>query len=86
VGWGDLTVAFHEAPVHLTVPSLRLDHARRLDADLAALGMGIAFAPPRADFTRLADAGPERLYLSRVDQRTFVEVNEGGTEAAAPRA
>ena len=45
--------------------------------------MGIAFDPARADLSRLADVGPERLYLSRVEQKTFVEVNEEGTEAAA---
>ena len=33
--------------------------------------------------TRIADVSPERLYLTREDQKTFVDVNEEGTEAAA---
>ena len=45
--------------------------------------MGIAFDRARADFYRIADVRPERLYITRVEQKTFVEVNEEGTEAAA---
>jgi serine protease inhibitor len=81
--WKALTERFHGAEVNLTLPRFRLEYTRRLNQDLKALGMEVAFDPGRADFSRIADAGPERLYLSRVDQKTFVEVNEEGTEAAA---
>jgi serpin B len=47
--------------------------------------MGIAFGGG-ADFYRIADVRPERLYITRVDQKTFVEVNDQGTEAAAATA
>lgn len=45
--------------------------------------MGIAFDKERADLYRIADVRPERLYVTWVDQKTFVEVNEERTEAAA---
>jgi len=81
--WGELLARLHEQTVILTLPRFRLDYARELEADLGALGMAVAFDPDRADFTRIADVSPERLYLTRVVQKTFVEVNEEGTEAAA---
>jgi len=49
---------------------------------LSALGMSIAFSPGLADFANLSDARDD-LYISSVLQKTFVNVNEEGTEAAA---
>ena len=84
--WRDLAGRFRETRVHLTLPRFKLEYSRRLNDDLTALGMGIAFDDTRADFYRIADVRPARLYLTRVDQKTFVEVNEEGTEAAAATA
>ena len=83
--WLELTGAFEERLVTLTLPRFRLEYGRTLLDDLAQLGMGIAFTPA-ADFHRIADVGPDRLYITRVDQKTFIEVNEEGTEAAAATA
>ena len=84
--WTALAGRFQEAEVSLTLPRFRLEYGRRLNDDLTALGMGIAFDKKRADLYRIADVRPERLYITRVDQKTFVEVNEEGTEAAAATA
>ncbi len=83
VAWKALTERFKDAEVSLTLPRFRLEYTRRLNDDLKALGMAVAFDRSRADFSRIADVRPERLYISRVEQKTFVEVNEEGTEAAA---
>jgi len=45
--------------------------------------MGIAFDAGRADFYGMADVRPDRLYITKVLHKTFVDVNEEGTEAAA---
>ena len=52
-------------------------------ADLAALGMGIAFVDDAADFRNLFEPNQQGPFISAVKHKTFVEVNEAGTEAAA---
>jgi serine protease inhibitor len=83
VAWRALADRFHTVAVDLTLPRFRMEYSRKLNDDLVSLGMGVAFDRGRADFYRIADVRPERLYLTRVEQKTFVEVNEEGTEAAA---
>jgi serpin B len=85
-GWETLAGSFGEHTIGLVMPKFRMDYSRSLREDLTALGMGIAFDPARADLSGIADVRPERLYLTRVIQKTFVEVNEEGTEAAAATA
>jgi serpin B len=80
--WAAWTGALHETEIGLTLPRFRLEYSRPLKDDLSTLGMRVAFDPGRADFTRMADVAPDRLYLTRVIQKTFVDVNEEGTEAA----
>ncbi len=64
----------------LGLPKFRLAVDYQLTGPLARMGMGIAFDDRRADFSRIAAA---RLYISRVKQDVFIDVNEEGTEAAA---
>lgn len=84
--WRSLTDRFQETTLALGLPRFRLEHSQRLNDALAALGMGVAFDAARADLGGIADVAPERLYLTRVEQKALVEVNEEGTEAAAATA
>ena len=64
----------------VSMPKFSFEYEKRLNDQLAALGMTNAFNPTLADLSGIADAG---LFVSFVKQNTFVDVNEEGTEAAA---
>jgi serine protease inhibitor len=66
--------------LHLVLPRFRLEWQRSLLRTLAEMGMEIAFTGD-ADFSAMTPGGG--LYISEVEQRTYIEVNEEGTEAAA---
>ena len=55
--------------------------AQDLNGDLSAMGMPRAFSPDEAEFQGIADV--DQLYVSKVVQKTFMELNEQGVEAAA---
>ena len=71
--------------IEILLPKLRLEYKRSLVDDLKALGMQQAFDPVVADFSGLFDS-PQRTFISEVMHKTFVEVNEQGTTAAAATA
>lgn len=79
--WDDWMAAIRyedEAPVEL--PRFELEYAAWLNDALKAMGMEIAFVPELADFSRMTPA-PD-AYISRVRHKTFLKVDEEGTEAA----
>jgi serine protease inhibitor len=64
------------------LPRFKLDNSYDLTGVLPALGMPLAFTT-RADFSGMSD---EPLCISFVKQKTYVSVDEEGTEAAAVTA
>jgi serpin B len=72
---------FHSDTVDVYLPRFTLEYELSLKDALTALGMGIAFAPYEADFAKMYKDG--NIYISEVRHKTFVKVNEEGTEAAA---
>ncbi|OGU67475.1 MAG: hypothetical protein A2499_16545 [Stygiobacter sp. RIFOXYC12_FULL_38_8] len=67
---------------NLFLPRFKLEYKIKLNDVLKALGMGEAFDPGKANFKKLY-AGIGNAYISDVDHKTYVDVNEEGTEAAA---
>ena len=54
-----------------------------LNEALKSMGMTIAFDKSKADFSGIHPPDPWRLYVGDVEQKTYVKVDEEGTEAAA---
>jgi serpin B len=80
--WNAWAAGLDSVETLIAIPKFTLEYDVSLNEVLKALGMEIAFDTDQADFTNLY-AGPERAYISKVKHKTFVDVNEEGTEAAA---
>ena len=66
------------------LPRFKLEYEVDLNDALKALGMAEAFDPQRANFSGMAQLSQaKRIFISKVKQKTFAEVNEEGTVAAA---
>src|SRR5258708_33710559 len=76
-----MTSTMSTSLVNLTMPKLRLNYTRGMNDDLSALGMGVAFDWANADFSGMSTM--RGLSLSYVKQKTYVDIDEEGTEAAA---
>ncbi len=81
--WTTWMGQFHEMTTDIWMPKLKLEWQRELNDDLKAMGMRDAFIPDGADFTRMSSTQGRHLYIDKVKQKTYVDINEEGTEAAA---
>ena len=78
--WTALASGLRKSEVDLYLPKFKTEYSKRLNDALINMGMGIAFDPSRADFSRMSD---HDAFISFVDQFTYISTDEVGTEAAA---
>jgi serpin B len=79
--WRDkILPQFDEREGTLVFPKFKINYEVLLNGPLKDLGMKRAFDADAADFSAMAG---ERLVVSKVKQKSFVAVDEEGTEAAA---
>ncbi len=78
--WANWTGSLEKKKGGILLPKFKLKYGIQLNDVLKSLGMGIAFSN-QADFTRMSKNGG--LFISYVRHKTFVKVDEEGTEAAA---
>jgi len=75
----DAIARMHSEKVAIEMPRFKLENEYDLSQVLRLMGMPLAFSSG-ADFSGMSD---EWLCISFVKQKTYVDVNEQGTEAAA---
>ena len=73
--------AMDEEEVEVFLPRFTLEETYDMERVLQELGMTDAFDEAQADFRGMSSR--RELYLSKVVHKSFVEVTEEGTEAAA---
>jgi serpin B len=82
--WDAMLSAMEPEDGTVRMPRFRLEYDALLNDPLSAMGMADAFSPDRADFTPMYEGARDAgLHIKGVKQKTFVEVDEEGTEAAA---
>lgn len=77
--------ALKNRPVDVRLPKFKMETNYDLIPNLKALGVRDAFSSQLANFSGLTQSlsPTDRLYITMVLHKAFVEVNEEGTEAAA---
>ncbi len=80
--WEQWMRQFRNRDGQLYVPKFKIEYFSVLNDTLKALGMQVAFDPSEADFSNMVPA-PDRVFIDEVRHKTFIEVNEEFTEAAA---
>src|ERR1700674_1638047 len=78
--WSSVVSSLRDSDLEVFLPRFRTEWKRLLNDDLQQLGARLAFH--NGDFTRMSPLRPS-LVITRVLQKTFVDVDEEGTEAAA---
>jgi serpin B len=76
--------SFHHQSIELSLPKVRVKYSTELSATLKQIGMASAFTP-NADFSDMIEP-PKSVFISKVLQKTYLDIDEAGTEAAAATA
>lgn len=79
--WEMLQTDFNHMEGTILLPKFKLEYETELNEALEALGMNRAFTD-KADFRKMVE-GEAGVLISTVKQKTYLDVNEEGTEAAA---
>ena len=78
--WNLWTGSFERVVLPLVLPKFKISYDVTLNDVLKSLGMNLAFSQ-WADFSNMIEGGG--VFIDQVKHKTFVEVDETGTEAAA---
>lgn len=72
-----------ERNLNLQLPRFQMDYEVTFNNILKSMGVEQLFNPSQADLSGIADVSPQRLFVSEVKHKSYISVDEEGTEAAA---
>lgn len=78
--WQEWSQSFRNSKLDLKFPRFELKYNKDLIKDMCAIGMCDAFDSKNANFSRMSD---KDLFISILEQYSYLKVDEEGTEAAA---
>lgn len=70
----------NESEIYINLPKFEFKFEKNLNDMLSGMGLGVAFSDS-ANFSKINPT--DSLYISKVKQKTYIKVDEEGTEAAA---
>mgnify|MGYP006277232955 CR=1 FL=1 len=79
--WDNLLNTADTTEILVSLPKFKFSYNKMLNQTLKNLGVEKAFDENEANFEKINRNGD--LYISRVNHKSFIDVNEEGTEAAA---
>ncbi len=80
--WATLMAGLqNKTKVPVWIPKWKFSWEKTMNDILISLGMKVAFDPNYADFSAINP--DKKLYITKVIHKTFIDVTESGTEAAA---
>lgn len=78
--WKEWSQQLAGRELQVKLPRFKVEYDKKLEEDMIAMGMKDAFDSYRADFSKMSAA---ELYIGLLQQFTYINVDEEGTEAAA---
>lgn len=83
--WDKWMQSYKSNEVYVQLPKFKVEFSDILNTSLKSMGMPDAFDPDKANFSKMVPANLH-AFISLVIQKTYMDVNESGTEAAAVTA
>ncbi|MBQ4145269.1 MAG: S-layer homology domain-containing protein [Clostridia bacterium] len=75
------TESFGSEYIDLSMPKFKIEYSAKLNDILKSIGINQAFIDGSSDFKKMFDSG--NMFISDVLHKTYINVDEKGTEAAA---
>ena len=79
----DIARSFTEDSINISIPKLEIEYEKELKDILIEMGIVKAFDSQTANFSKMFNEMDGGVWIEKVTQKSFLKINEEGTEAAA---